>query len=146
MRRIKVSFVNEKSPNYNSENRIQNQEDCIFIFLKSFPPESAFQEHLFLLPLNSANIPCCAPILIGKGALDSAPADPKVIFRYLLNIPECGGFIIAHNHPSGDFKDSEADRLFTNQISKASEIMGFRFLDHLLLDTNRRIGTSIKPR
>ncbi|MBI4308815.1 MAG: DNA repair protein RadC [Candidatus Omnitrophica bacterium] len=41
--------------------------------------------------------------------------------------------ICAHNHPSGSLAPSQEDKLFTAQLKQACEIMGIRFIDHLIL-------------
>jgi hypothetical protein len=41
--------------------------------------------------------------------------------------------ILAHNHPSGNLKPSEADKELTNKIKKASEYMDIKLLDHLII-------------
>jgi DNA repair protein RadC len=47
----------------------------------------------------------------------------------------CGAsaIIIAHNHPSGNKKPSNADIKMTTQINKACEIMDIQLLDHLIM-------------
>jgi DNA repair protein RadC len=41
--------------------------------------------------------------------------------------------ICAHNHPSGSLEPSEADRLITRQLIQASELLGIRMLDHIII-------------
>ena len=41
--------------------------------------------------------------------------------------------IVAHNHPSGDLTPSKADIEVTKALQTAAELLGVRFLDHLIL-------------
>lgn len=43
------------------------------------------------------------------------------------------GFILCHNHPSGSAEPSEADLLTTRRLIDASEVMGVKFLDHVIV-------------
>jgi DNA repair protein RadC len=41
--------------------------------------------------------------------------------------------ILAHNHPSGTLRPSEADKQITQKIKKAAEFFDIRVLDHIIL-------------
>lgn len=55
----------------------------------------------------------------------------KVIERALAN--KASGFILAHNHPSGDPTPSDHDRQLTQAVKAAAASVGLRFLDHLII-------------
>jgi len=40
---------------------------------------------------------------------------------------------VAHNHPSGDPKPSKADLHLTSTLKSAAQLLGIKFLDHLVL-------------
>ncbi len=42
-------------------------------------------------------------------------------------------FAVAHNHPSGDPTPSEADRRSTEILASAAQLVGLRFLDHVVI-------------
>jgi DNA repair protein RadC len=48
-------------------------------------------------------------------------ADPKVIFALALK-GNASAIILAHNHPSGNLKPSEADRQLTNKLTQAGKL------------------------
>lgn len=50
----------------------------------------------------------------------------------------CGahGIIVAHNHPSGQLKPSEADKKLTSEIAVAGKILNIKLLDHLIITNN----------
>ena len=43
------------------------------------------------------------------------------------------GFILCHNHPSGNIKPSRQDDTLTEQVQKAAKIMDLILLDHIIL-------------
>ena len=45
--------------------------------------------------------------------------------------------IILHNHPSGDPAPSREDRLITERIRQAGELIGIELLDHIIIGNNR---------
>lgn len=47
-----------------------------------------------------------------------------------INAPK---IIVAHNHPSGDSTPSKQDYIVTENIRKASEILGITLLDHIII-------------
>lgn len=44
--------------------------------------------------------------------------------------------ILAHNHPSGNIKPSDADKRLTNDLVKASLAMELRIFDHIIIGEN----------
>jgi DNA repair protein RadC len=67
-----------------------------------------------------------------RGTVDqSAVYVRKVIERALAH--KASGFILAHNHPSGDPTPSAHDRELTQAVKVAAATVGIRFLDHLII-------------
>jgi DNA repair protein RadC len=67
-----------------------------------------------------------------RGTVDqSAVYVRKVIERALAH--KASGFILAHNHPSGDATPSAHDRELTEAVKAAGTAVGVRFLDHLII-------------
>jgi len=46
---------------------------------------------------------------------------------------KASGFILAHNHSSGDPTPSVHDRELTQAVKAAAAAVGIRFLDHLII-------------
>ncbi|MDN6070749.1 MAG: DNA repair protein RadC [Lactococcus plantarum] len=69
------------------------------------------------------------------GTVNSATANPREILYFAVKTLAVS-ILVAHNHPSGDPKPSEADMVFTEQIAKACDIMGIQFIDHLIIGNN----------
>lgn len=55
----------------------------------------------------------------------------KALARFAVSL------ICVHNHPSGDVNPSPQDRQFTKDLAQASQVLGIKFLDHMIIGDNR---------
>ena len=69
---------------------------------------------------------------ISLGSLAECIAHPRDIFRTVIEF-NAYGFILVHNHPSGDPSPSDADRRLTIRIAEAARILQVNFCDHVIL-------------
>jgi DNA repair protein RadC len=58
--------------------------------------------------------------------------DPRDVFRPLVR-HNAHGCVVVHNHPSGEPAPSDADRALTQQLAAAADLIGVRFLDHVII-------------
>jgi DNA repair protein RadC len=71
---------------------------------------------------------------VSIGSLSESVAHPREILRPAV-IHSAYGFVLAHNHPSGDPAPSEADHRLTRRISEAAALFQILFIDHLVIGT-----------
>lgn len=90
------------------------------------------QERTGALFLNARNRLLRNDPEIYRGTLDRAVVEPREILRRAL-IGRAAGVILYHNHPSGDPTPSREDRDFTRRLASASEAVGVRLLDHIVV-------------
>ncbi len=95
------------------------------------PMETLAQEHLRGLYLDTRNR-LIRDETLTIGTLDASLAHPREILAPALE-SRCAGFILVHNHPSGDPQPSTEDLELTRRILEASKILGLTFLDHLIV-------------
>jgi len=89
------------------------------------------EEEVHIAFVNSKNA-VTATECLQRGTVDqSAVYVRKVIERALAH--KASGFILAHNHPSGDPTPSAHDRELTQAVKAAAATVGIRFLDHLII-------------
>lgn len=69
---------------------------------------------------------------LSKGGTVGTICDVRMIFQYAIKSNSVG-FILAHNHPGGNPKPSEADKMITEKIKSADHIMDIRLLYHIIL-------------
>ncbi len=70
--------------------------------------------------------------VISIGSVTANIVHPREVFRPALEYA-ASAIILAHNHPSGVTKPSDADLAVTQQIVEAGKIVGIAILDHLII-------------
>lgn len=70
--------------------------------------------------------------IVSVGSLNESIAHPREILRPAL-VHGAYGFILAHNHPSGDPTPSTADRSLTQRIAEAAQLLQVVFFDHVII-------------
>jgi DNA repair protein RadC len=67
-----------------------------------------------------------------RGTLTHTAVYPREIAREAL-AHNAAALIVAHNHPSGDARPSNADRHLTQRLKSTLELLDVRLLDHLII-------------
>ncbi len=129
MKKVRLKDIEE------NKNKITSSETALE-FLKQDLDLS--QENFILIGLNTKNKIIFTKTLF-KGGLNWCGIDIKLIFKELL-INGCSGFIIGHNHPSGELEPSKEDLTINDKIKEISNILEFRYLDNLIFDNEKFIS------
>ena len=66
------------------------------------------------------------------GTIDSAVVSPREILKSCI-LSNSSSFIGIHNHPSGSLEPSQEDRDVTTRLLAASDLIGVRMLDHVIV-------------
>jgi DNA repair protein RadC len=66
------------------------------------------------------------------GSIDGAPVYPREIARAALELG-ASAVVLAHNHPSGTERPSQADIAVTRRLQDALGLFDIRVLDHLIV-------------
>ncbi|MDE6311212.1 MAG: DNA repair protein RadC [Muribaculaceae bacterium] len=69
--------------------------------------------------------------LIGRGGLTSTVVDVRLILREAL-MCLASSIILVHNHPSGNLRPSEADKVITRKLKEAAALHDIRVFDHII--------------
>jgi DNA repair protein RadC len=91
-------------------------------------------EEFYVIYLNYAN-EIIQTKQLSKGGMTSTVADGKVIFQIAFDC-QAAGFILAHNHPSGNKKPSQSDIKLTQSIREFGKYIDLYLLDHLIYTDN----------
>jgi DNA repair protein RadC len=70
--------------------------------------------------------------LVSVGTVSESNAHPREILRPVIT-RGAHGFVLIHNHPSGDPSPSRADEMVTRRLVEAASLMQVRFLDHVII-------------
>ena len=93
--------------------------------------EIELQEQFIVLYLNQARN------IIGyyrhsKGGINSTVADKRIVIGTALKCAAVG-MVVAHNHPSGNLKPSEADLGLTRELKEGCKVVNISLIDHIIL-------------
>jgi DNA repair protein RadC len=70
--------------------------------------------------------------VVSVGSINSSVVHPREVFKTAI-LSNAANILLLHNHPSGVVSPSEADIEITDRLLQASEIMGIRLLDHIIV-------------
>ena len=74
---------------------------------------------------------------VSHGTVNQTLVHPRDIFKRLLLVNALA-FALGHNHPSGSTTPSREDLQLTERLRDASELMGIKLLDHIVLGDEGR--------
>ena len=110
--------------------------DDLYKFLRNyvFDPETIeLRESFKLILLNRANKVLGFSSLF-EGGISATVTDVRMIMQTAL-LGNASSIIVAHNHPSGQLKASEADKQITTKIKEAGALLDITLLDHMIVTT-----------
>jgi DNA repair protein RadC len=88
-------------------------------------------EEFWILYLNNSN-KVIQKNQLSKGGITGTLVDVRLALKLALEVGATG-IILAHNHPSGTLKPSEADKQLTLKLSTAAKSLDIKVLDHLII-------------
>jgi DNA repair protein RadC len=112
--------------------KVTSSKDCYSFFKQVWDDDTMeFCESAMAVYLNRANN-TIGWMKISQGGIAGTVIDVKIVLAGAL---KCGAsaIILAHNHPSGNLRPSNADVNLTNKIKDACAIMELQLLDHIIL-------------
>jgi len=88
-------------------------------------------EQFWVMYLNRANI-ILGKEMMTKGGIAGTVVDKRVILKKAIE-HQASGLVLAHNHPSGNLKPSQADLKLTTSLQAAAELMEMKVIDHIII-------------
>jgi len=88
-------------------------------------------EEFWIMLLNRAH-KVIGKFVVSSGGLTGTVADQRIIFKKALDESACG-IILAHNHPSGNLKPSQADIQLTKRLVEGGRILDIPVMDHIII-------------
>ena len=96
------------------------------------------QEEFVVVMLDAKHSPIAYQV-VSVGSLTLSIVHPREVFK-LACVANAAAIVCAHNHPSGDPAPSQEDRILTDRLAKAGEILGIRLLDHVVIGDGRYVS------
>ncbi|WP_040248474.1 RadC family protein [Psychroserpens mesophilus] len=88
-------------------------------------------EEFWIIYLNNSN-KVIQKNQLSKGGITGTLVDVRLALKTALEVGAVG-LILAHNHPSGTLKPSEADKNLTQKLKVAAQSLDIKVLDHLII-------------
>lgn len=111
--------------------KIESSKTAYDIFYANWNESIEHTESTYLLLLNQANRVLGISVL-SIGGTTGCIVDPRIIFQLALK-SSASNIILAHNHPSGNLKPSDADISITRKIKDGGKLLEINLLDHIIL-------------
>lgn len=115
------------------EIKIKDAKDVAKLLMNELRYEK--REVVKLILLNNKNVVLKIKD-ISYGGTNFAMIEPKEVLVEAVKL-QAPKIILVHNHPSGDVIPSKADFNITDRIYEASEIIGIKLLDHIIIGNNK---------
>jgi DNA repair protein RadC len=87
-------------------------------------------EEFWLILLNRAN-EVIRKERVSAGGVAGTVVDPKVVFKIAIE-HLASAVILVHNHPSGQIKASQEDKLITQKLKESGNLLDIPVLDHII--------------
>jgi DNA repair protein RadC len=127
---IQLSYKTKVKPSQRP--MINSSNDAYNILTACWDEEKIeFIEQFKVILLNRAN-KVLGIYEASTGGVAGTVADPKLIFAAALKA-NASSMILAHNHPSGQLKASEADLQLTRKMKEVGKFLELPVLDHLII-------------
>jgi DNA repair protein RadC len=126
---LKLILVRERNPAFKVGEPFTTPED---IARRLGPLVADEAQEVFMVAVLDARHRYRGHHVVSRGSLTSSIVHPREVFKAAL-LRNAAAIVLLHNHPSGDAKASDEDIAVTRRLAHASEILGIRILDHLIV-------------
>ena len=120
--------------------KIQSASDAAEYIRQFYHDDIEIYESVFILMLNNANN-TVGYAKISQGGVVGTVADIRIIAKYAVDSLS-SNVIMAHNHPSGTMKPSNADNQLTVKVKNALKLFDINLIDHIILSPEPNIHYS----
>lgn len=96
------------------------------------PLISASDRELFLVMSVNTRMEPMAVEIVSVGTLNACLVEMREVFKHAI-LNNAAGIVCFHNHPSGDAEPSREDRLMTEKLRAAGELLGIPLVDHIIV-------------
>jgi DNA repair protein RadC len=127
---IQVSYHNHAL--FQSQKTLVDSKSVADLLYQSWNKDAIGLHESFKVLLLNNNNKVNGIFELSRGGISGTVVDIRILFAVTLKSLSVA-MILAHNHPSGTLRPSEADKQITQKIKKAAEFFDIRVLDHIIL-------------
>ena len=125
-------LVKENAINYACEFQAFDQPEKIVRMMNDiFRMNKKSEEYAYILALNTKT-KLLGVFELSHGAVDMSLVSTREIFIRLL-LSGATGFVLVHNHPSGNCEPSHEDICVTRKVQDSGKLIGINLLDHIII-------------
>ena len=124
-------LVKEAGRNYPAEKNLNQGLKIYRLFVEMYQADRLPEEHAWILALD-VKYHLIGIFEISHGTCDMTCVNPREIFMRLCLIGAYG-FVVVHNHPTGNVELSNADISVAETLSSAGILMGIRLIDSIII-------------
>lgn len=100
---------------------------------QAFGPQLSLLDHeKLIVAMVNSRLEHIHTTIVSSGVLTETSAHPREVLQPVI-MRKAYGFVLIHNHPSGDPTPSHADRGFTRRLQEGAELLGLRLVDHIII-------------
>lgn len=112
-----------------SQPQLRSSDDAATIFRQYLA--GVDREH-FVVAMLDQNNKLIGINTVSIGSLSASVVAPREVFKPAI-LSNAASLICCHNHPSGAFEPSEADREVTKRLVAAGKLLSIPVIDHIVL-------------
>jgi DNA repair protein RadC len=112
--------------------KVNTSEEVYRLFINQWNIDKIELQEEFKVMLLNRNHRVLGIADISVGGVSGTMADPKIIFSIALKA-NASYIVLAHNHPSGNLRTSEADIRLTKKLVQAGLLLELPIYDHLII-------------
>lgn len=127
-----VELIYRNKTKVSDRPRVQTSREVYRLLRHSWDNNKIELLEQFKIVLTDRRNACIGIAEISTGGVSGCVADPKIMFAIALKA-RATGLIMAHNHPSGALKPSQADIELTQRMVKGGKYLDITVLDHLIV-------------
>lgn len=131
---VTTSVVSEQLPIYSQHlQSMDAPEKCLEFWnavIATQPDHEPEKESVVVVLLNTRLTPL-GWNRVSLGTVNESHAHPREVLRPVI-ASAAFGFVLMHNHPSGDPSPSRSDEQITRRMVEAATLMQIRFVDHVI--------------
>ena len=130
--RLVASFALIRRRQPDNDNVVHSSKDA-FMFVRPYLADKIHEE-MYAIFLNRSNRVICI-WKVSQGGISGTVTDIRLILKKAIEVA-ASSLVLAHNHPSGNLKPSQADMAITKKIDEAGKMLDVKILDHVIIGDN----------
>lgn len=125
---VREVVIQYRGSRYTERTGLMGQTDAQAFLRKVMPDNS--REHFIAVYLDGRHSVVGYSVL--TGVANACYVHPREVFQPAILLGAVA-VLVSHNHPSGSSDPSNEDNELTKALKNASEILGLKFLDHIIM-------------